>query len=101
MNFLVSALRRNLFTAFVCSAGLLWGHAQAAAPSTQWHGTDVFATGAEVSAGIDAVSADGTLLDTEWKVLAEATDLRKGGDHETPPTRIAVRVLQAGGATVR
>ena len=62
---------------------------------------DVFAPGAEVSAGIDAASADGTPLDTEWKVLAEATDLRKGGDHETPPMRIAVRVLHADAATVR
>ena len=62
---------------------------------------DVFAPGAEVSAGIDAVSADGTPLDTEWKVLAEATDLRKGGDHETPPTRIVLHVLHADAATVR
>ena len=62
---------------------------------------DVFAPSAEVSAGIDAISADGAPLGTEWKVLAEATDLRKGGDHETPPTRIAVRMLHADAATVR
>ena len=31
---------------------------------------------------------------------AEATDLRKGGDAETPPTRIDVRVLHADAASV-
>ena len=34
-------------------------------------------------------------------MLAEAIHLRKGGDHETPPTRIAVRMLYADAATVR
>ncbi|MCV2218812.1 glycoside hydrolase family 2 TIM barrel-domain containing protein [Thauera sp. Sel9] len=62
---------------------------------------DVFAPGAEISAGIDAVSADGTALETEWKILAEATDLRKGGDHESPPARIATHILHADAASVR
>ena len=62
---------------------------------------DVFTPGAEISAGIDAVSADGTALETEWKILAEATDLRKGGDRETPPARIVTRVLRADAASVR
>ncbi len=62
---------------------------------------DAFAPGAEISAGIDAVNADGTALETEWKILAEATDLRKGGDHESPPARIATRILHADAASVR
>ncbi len=64
-------------------------------------GADEFAPGAEVSAGVDAVAHDGSALATEWTVRAEATDLRKGGDAETPPPRIDVRVLQADAATVR
>ncbi len=64
-------------------------------------GADEFAPGAEVSAGIDAAAHDGTPLATEWAVFAEATDLRKGGDAETPPARIEVRVLHADAATVR
>lgn len=64
-------------------------------------GADDFAPGAEISAGIDAAAHDGTPLTTEWAVFAEATDLRKGGDAETPPARIDVRVLQANAATVR
>ena len=91
-------------TAMSDALAAFWGRpADRPAPLVRGIGiaADVFAPGAEVSAGIDAASADGTPLDTEWKVLAEATDLRKGGDHETPPTRIAVRVLQADTATVR
>jgi len=64
-------------------------------------GADEFAPGAEISAGIDAVSHDGSALTTEWTVRAEATDLRKGGDAETPPPRIDVRMLHADAATVR
>lgn len=64
-------------------------------------GADEFAPGAEVGAGIDAAAHDGTLLATEWAVFAEATDLRKGGDAETPPARIEVRVLHADAASVR
>lgn len=91
-------------TAMSDALAAFWGRpADRPAPVVRGVGiaADVFAPGAEISAGIDAVSADGTPLETEWKVLAEATDLRKGGDHETPPTRIAVRVLQADAATVR
>jgi hypothetical protein len=62
---------------------------------------DVFAPGAEVSAGIDAAAFDGTPLRTEWQVLAEATDLRKGGDAETPPHAAEVRVLHEDAASVR
>lgn len=62
---------------------------------------DVFAPGAEVSAGVDAVAHDGSALRTEWKVLAEATDLRLGGDAEAAPARIAVRVVHADAASVR
>lgn len=63
-------------------------------------GADEFAAGAEISAGIDAVAHDGSALAAEWAVHAEATDLRKGGDAETPPTRIDVRVLHADAASV-
>jgi hypothetical protein len=52
-------------------------------------------------AGIDAAAFDASPLATEWKVVAEATDLRKGGDHETPPARIPVTVLHADAASVR
>jgi hypothetical protein len=62
---------------------------------------DVFTPGAEVSAGIDAAAIDDTPLRTEWQVLAEATDLRKGGDAETQPERVDVRVLHADSASVR
>ena len=64
-------------------------------------GADEFAPGAEISAGIDAVSHDGSALTTEWTVRVEATDLRKGGDAETPPPRIDVRMLHADAATAR
>ncbi len=64
-------------------------------------GADEFAPGVEMSAGIDAVSHDGSALTTEWTVRAEATDLRKGGDAERPPPRIDVRMLHADAATVR
>ncbi len=64
-------------------------------------GRDVFAPGSEVSAGVDAVSAANGPLQTDWKVLAEATDLRLGGDIETAPARIPVKVLQADAASVR
>ena len=64
-------------------------------------GADEFAPGAEIGAGIDAVAHDGSALVTEWAVFAEATDLRKGGDAETPPARIDVRVLHADAASVR
>ncbi len=63
-------------------------------------GADDFAPGAEISAGIDAAAHDGKPLTTEWAVFAEATDLRKGGDAETPPARIDVRILQANATTV-
>ena len=64
-------------------------------------GADEFAPSAEISAGVDAAAHDGGALVTEWAVFAEATDLRKGGDAETAPARIAVRVLHADAATVR
>ena len=64
-------------------------------------GADEFAPGAEIGAGVDAAAHDGGALTTEWAVFAEATDLRKGGDAETPPARIPVHVLHADAATVR
>ncbi|MBN8440521.1 MAG: hypothetical protein J0M28_02275 [Thauera sp.] len=62
---------------------------------------DEFAPGAEISAGVDAVSFDGSALRTEWKVLAESVGRRPDSDHEPPPARMAVRMLHADAATVR
>lgn len=62
---------------------------------------DAFAPGQEISAGVDAAAFDGAALSAEWKVLAEATDLRRGGDREAAPARIPVRMLHADAATVR
>src|SRR5574337_1001433 len=49
----------------------------------------------------DPAAFDGSALSTEWKVLAEATDLRGGGDAEAAPARIPVDILHADAATVR
>ncbi|NMG75818.1 glycoside hydrolase family 2 TIM barrel-domain containing protein [Aromatoleum diolicum] len=62
---------------------------------------DEFAPGQEISAGVDAAAFDGSALRTEWKVLAEATDLRGGSGVETPPARIAVPIRHADAASVR
>ncbi|NMG43257.1 hypothetical protein GPA22_05860 [Aromatoleum toluvorans] len=62
---------------------------------------DVFAPGAEISAGVDAASFDGSPLTVEWNVFAEATDLRKGGDTEAAPPRIDVRMLHADATSAR
>lgn len=62
---------------------------------------DVFAPGAMVSAGVDARAADDAPLRTEWKVLAEATDLRLGGDNEAAPRRVEVPLLAADAGHVR
>ncbi|HRP66517.1 MAG TPA: glycoside hydrolase family 2 TIM barrel-domain containing protein [Thauera sp.] len=91
-------------TAMTDALAAAWGRAVAKpAPVIRGIGigADEFAPGAEISAGIDAVSHDGSALTTEWTVRAEATDLRKGGDAETPPPRVDVRVLHADAATVR
>ncbi|HAF54656.1 MAG TPA: hypothetical protein DCL01_05415 [Thauera sp.] len=91
-------------TAMTDALATAWGQAVAApAPLIRGIGiaADEFPPGAEVSAGIDAIAHDGTTLVTEWAVFAEATDLRKGGDAETPPARIDVRLLHADAASVR
>ncbi len=62
---------------------------------------DEFAPGQTIGAGVDAAAFDGSALTTEWKVLAEATDLRKGGDTEAAPARIAVAIEHADAASVR
>lgn len=92
-------------TAMTDALSAAWGK-PAGAPAPQIRGIgigrDVFAPGSEVSAGVDAVSAaGGGPLQTDWKVLAEATDLRLGGDIEAAPARIPVQVLQADAASVR
>jgi hypothetical protein len=62
---------------------------------------DEFAPRQEISAGVDAVAFDGSPLRTEWKVLAEATDLRRGGDAEATPADVPVRIVHADAASVR
>ena len=62
---------------------------------------DAFSPRQEISAGVDAVSFDGSPLRTDWKVLVEATDLRLGGDTETAPEEVPVRVVHADASTVR
>src|SRR5574337_1305804 len=49
----------------------------------------------------DPATFDGSALSTEWKVLADATDLRVGGDEEAAPARIPADILHADAATVR
>jgi hypothetical protein len=62
---------------------------------------DIFAPRQIMSAGVDAVSFDGSPLTTVWEVRAEATDLRAGGDHETVPPRLDITPLQADAQSVR
>lgn len=62
---------------------------------------DEFAPRQEISAGVDAAAFDGSTLRTEWKVLAEATDLRLGGDLEAAPAHIPVQIVHADAAHVR
>lgn len=91
-------------TAMSDALTLAWGKPVAEpAPAIRGIGiaADAFAPGQEVSAGVDAASFDGSPLHTEWKVLAEATDLRGGSGIETPPARIAISVLHADAASVR
>ncbi|QDF95149.1 hypothetical protein CJ010_00565 [Azoarcus sp. DD4] len=91
-------------TAMSDALAAAWGRPVAApAPVIRGIGiaADVFAPGAEISAGVDAVAHDGSPLVTEWKVLAEATDLRKGGDAETSPPRVPVVIRHADAAGVR
>ncbi len=91
-------------TAMTDALAAAWGRPQPApAPAIRGIGigADTFAPGAEIGAGVDALAHDGGPLTTEWAVFAEATDLRKGGDAETPPARVDVRLLHADAATVR
>ena len=81
-----------------------WGRPVAAsAPLIRGIGiaADVFAPAQEISAGVDAVSFDGSPLNTVWEVRAEATDLRAGGDLEAAPPCVDVRMLQADAQGVR
>lgn len=91
-------------TAMSDALAAAWGRpAATAAPVIRGIGiaADEFAPGVEISAGVDAVSHDGSPLATEWKVMAEATDLRKGGDAEALPPRIPVAIRHADAASVR
>lgn len=91
-------------TAMTDALARAWGRAPAnEAPRIAGIGiaADEFAPGSEVSAGVDARASDGSPLTTAWAVRAEATDLRAGGDSETAPPQIAVKVLQADARSVR
>jgi len=91
-------------TAMTDTLSEAWGR-QVDAPAPRIRGigiaADAFAPGAEISAGVDAAAFDGSPLRTEWTVLAEATDLRKGGDVEAAPPRVPVEVLDADAAAMR
>jgi hypothetical protein len=91
-------------TAMTDALSAAWGRpVAAAAPLIRGIGiaADVFAPAQEISAGVDAVSFDGSPLTTAWEVHAEATDLRAGGDLEAAPPRVEVRMLQADAQSVR
>ncbi len=91
-------------TAMTDALAQAWGKPVGeAAPAIRGIGiaADVFAPGAEISAGVDAVAFDGSPLQVEWNVFAEAIDLRKGGDTEAAPPRIEVRLLHADATSVR
>ena len=62
---------------------------------------DVFAPGEMVSAGVNARTADGSRVHTEWRVFAEGTDLRLGGDSEAAPPRLDVAVLASDSGQFR
>ena len=64
-------------------------------------GADEFAPRAEISAGVDAVSFDGTPLTTVWEVRAEEPPPGQGTSFDVAPPRIEVTVLHADAATVR
>ncbi|QTQ37111.1 glycoside hydrolase family 2 TIM barrel-domain containing protein [Aromatoleum petrolei] len=91
-------------TAMTDALAQAWGKPVAEpAPAIRGIGiaADVFAPGAEISAGVDVASFDGSPLRVTWNVFAEATDLRKGGDTEAAPPRIEVRILHADATSVR
>ena len=91
-------------TAMTDALAAAWGKPVAtSAPLIRGIGiaADEFSPRQEISAGVDAAAFDGSPLVTEWKVRAEATDLRLGGDAETPPEEIPVHVVHADAATVR
>lgn len=82
----------------------VWGRPQAKlAPTILGIGisADVFAPGEVVSAGVDARATGQVRMRTEWKVQAEATDLRLGGDHEAVPRTMEVPMLAADAGHVR
>lgn len=62
---------------------------------------DEFAPGQEISAGVNAVSFDGSTLTTEWKVLAESRGWKPDSDTEPAPGQVPVQMLHADAATVR
>lgn len=62
---------------------------------------DLFTAGAEVSSTLDVVDPQGQPLTTAWEVRREATDLRKGGDHEAVPPPVAVEWLEQAPALAR
>jgi len=91
-------------TAMSDTLSAAWGRpVAAAAPLIRGIGiaADVFEPAQEISAGVDAVSFDGSPLKTVWEVRAEATDLQTGGDREAVPPIVEVRMLQAEAQRVR
>ncbi|ATE62584.1 hypothetical protein CCZ27_10135 [Thauera sinica] len=91
-------------TAMTDALSAAWGRPVAMpAPAIRGIGiaADEFTPGQEMSAGVDAVSFDGSPLQTEWKVLTESVGRRPDSDYEPPPDFVPVRILHADAATVR
>lgn len=91
-------------TAMTDALSAAWGRpVSEPAPSIRGIGiaADEFAPRQEISAGVDAVSFDGSPLQTEWKVLTESVGRRPDSDFEPPPVRIAVRFLHQDAASAR
>ncbi len=91
-------LRDGTMTEMTDALATAWGQPpEMKAPTIRGIGisADEFRPGDTVSAGIDAASLNNSELRANWQLFAEATDLRKGGDEETPPERIPVIFQQA------
>lgn len=86
-------LRDGMLTEMTDALSTAWGKPpKTHAPTIRGIGisADTFEPGQTVSAGIDALSPGGSTLRAEWRLFHEATDLRKGGDEETPPAEVSV-----------
>ena len=63
-------------------------------------GADEFAPGQTISAGVDAVSFDGSPLHTHWQLRAEEPDPRLGTSFDVAPPELPLQALHRDAATV-